>query len=297
MDIISHIVLDDKTFYTSSKPKSVKSQLGGPAAYSSLIFPFISSEVRVFSAIGADFPKSYLEYLTSFPNCQFHFLNSASTTRFKHEIFSNNRILHLLHAAIKLDDFVSEFKGGEGCLCSPVFKEIGWKALKWAREEHDFLAIDIQGFMRDKNHNNEIVYNFDPEELRKIMKYADFVKLSYDEAVILTNEKNPITILDKLPNNNVQIVTLGENGIVYSNKGKKFSLKAPKVVEKDPTGAGDVFISAFLAKFLETSELDFSLSYGIALATEAVSTEGVSSLPVKDYDKIARDVLNSKVSI
>ncbi len=112
-----------------------------------------------------------------------------------------------------------------------------------------------------------------------------------------TNQKSYSEILSKLPNNNVQIVTLGNKGIIYSESGQFYKMDAPEQEVKDPTGAGDVFITTFLIKHLETEEIDYSLAFGMALAAEKVQLSEIQVLPKKDYNKVAEKILESKKQI
>jgi len=121
LNIISHIVLDDKVFYTEHPPRKITEQLGGPAAYASMVIPLLQSNTQCITSIGKDFPEGYLLYLNSIKNYGLKIETSEKTTRFLHEIRHNRRTLYLLAQAQSLDNSLFVLEGGRMCLLSPVF--------------------------------------------------------------------------------------------------------------------------------------------------------------------------------
>jgi sugar/nucleoside kinase (ribokinase family) len=297
LNIISHIVLDDKVFYTEQPPRKITKQLGGPAAYASMVIPLLQSNTQCITSIGKDFPEGYLLYLNSIHNYGLKIETSEKTTRFLHEIHPNKRTLYLLDQAQALDNSLFLLEGGKMCLLSPVFEEISRFSADWSKDNHEWVGIDVQGFARRKDDSGKIYSYFDRSFFNYLIQKNDFVKFSLNEAKNFTKQTSFKNILDKLPKNNVQIVTLGNQGIIYSDNGQFFKLNAPKQEVKDPTGAGDVFITAFLIKYLETEELDFSLSFGMAIAAEKVQYSEIQILPKKNYLKIAEEILETKKEI
>ena len=297
LNIISHIVLDDKIFYTDRPPRRVNEQLGGPAAYGSMVIPLLQSNTQCITSIGKDFPEGYLLYLNSIKNYGLKIEFSEKTTRFLHEIYQDQRTLFLLEQANSLDNSLFLLEGGKACLLSPVFDEISRFSVEWARENHNWVGIDVQGFARRKDDNNKVYSYFDKDFFSYLIQKNDFVKFSLNEAMNYTQEISYNKILGRLPTNNIQIVTLGDKGLIYSNNGQFFRLNTPIQETKDPTGAGDVLMISFLIKFLETEEVDYSLSFGMALAAEKVKYSEIQILPSKDYSSIAEQILETKKEI
>ena len=297
LNIISHIVLDDKIFYTEHPPRKITEQLGGPAAYSSMVIPLLQAKTQCITSVGRDFPEGYQLYLDSIRNYGLKIEISEKTTRFLHEIHHDRRTLFLLAQAQSLDNSLFLLEGGRACLLSPVFEEISRFSVEWSKDNHDWVGVDVQGFVRKKDENGKIYSHFNQSFFSYLIQKNDFVKYSLNEAMSYTKQKSQREILDKLPKNNVQIVTLGNNGIIYSDNGQFFRLVAPAEEVKDPTGAGDVFITAFLIKYLETEEVDFSLAFGMALAAEKVQYKEIQVLPKKNYTSIAEKILESKKEI
>ncbi len=293
LNIISHAVLDDKMFFTETGKKEVKNQLGGPVSFASTIFPVLSIKGRCITTIGRDFPKEYLEYFSQIKNYHFEYEFSEKTTRFLHKIYENFRFLYLLEQASNLDEYITEFPGAKGCLISPIYHEVTSKTVDWACEEHDYIGIDVQGFMRGLDVNNKIVLLYNPQILSELTKNASFVKYSLNEAQHYTQKKSYMEILEGLPSNNTQIVTLGSEGLLFSKNEQYYKLSAPYRIERDPTGAGDVLVSGILSKLVETGDLEISIAFGMALAAEKVQMNRLQPLASNDYMKIAEKILES----
>lgn len=293
INIISHAVLDDKIFFTNDEKKEVKNQLGGPVSFASTIFPVLSIKGRCITTVGKDFPKEHLEYFSQIKNCLFEYDYSEKTTRFLHKIYENSRSLYLLEQASQLDEYIEKFPGAKGCLISPVYHEVTSKTVEWACEEHDYIGIDVQGFMRGLDINNKIIPLYNPQILAELTKNTSFVKYSLSEAQHYSQKKSHINILEGLPSHNTQIVTLGREGLLFSKNELYYKLSAPYRIERDPTGAGDVLVSGILSKLVETDDLEISIAFGMALAAEKVEMDRLQPLASKDYMKIAETILES----
>jgi len=293
LNIISHIVLDDKIIHSLNPGKETQSELGGPAAYSTMAIPVINLKTRIITAIGKDFPEAFIHYLSAIENLEIETLISENTTRFHHEIYPKYRILRLLAQAENIDEFVQKQKGAKACLISPVYKEITSKTATWAKNNHEIVGLDIQGFLRSVDNQNRIVWEYQKDEIQWLIKQANFIKFSFHEAQPFTAQTRLEDMLKKLPKDNVQIITMGKGGLAYSNEGSMYRLQAPKVKEKDPTGAGDVLMTAILAKYIHTNDVDFSIAYGMALAAEKVQLQRIQTLPSKGYSEIAETILET----
>ncbi len=297
LNIISHLVLDDKRFHSMGPDKETYSELGGPAAYSTMVVPIIDSKTRILTAIGKDFPEAFIHYLSSIQNLEIETLICESTTRFHHDIFPKYRVLRLLSQAENLDEFIQTQKGAKACLLSPVFREISKTSVLWAKENHDVTSLDIQGFIRSVDQNNQIIWKYDKEEIDWLIETVDFVKCSLHEIKQFSGKNTIEEIMDFFPKNNVQLVTMGEKGLIYSDKGSVYRLTAPRRKEKDPTGAGDVLMTALLSKYNKTKDVSFSIAYGMALAAEKVEHEKIQDLPSKNYEEVAERILETSVKL
>ena len=77
---------------------------------------------------------------------------------------------------------------------------------------------------------------------------ADWIKCNLAEAEATTGMKGVERCIPNLIGNGTTgvMVTLGKEGLVAEVNGTKFSIPAPKVKVKDPTGSGDVVTAALI---------------------------------------------------
>ena len=87
--------------------------------------------------------------------------------------------------------------------------------------------------------------------------------------------------------NNILIITLGDKGAKYSHLKKKISEQLFPIEEEHPvrdlTGAGDTFMAALVAKYLENKNVPEAIKFANKCASWAVTQKGVS---VVDLNKI-----------
>ena len=294
LNIISHLVLDDKEFINLGPPRKEISILGGPPAFATMVIPLLSLKTRIITAVGNDFPEAYFHYLSSLKSLDLEILKSEKTTRFLHRIYDDGRTMFLLSQADNLDLFVQKQKGAKACLISPVFDEISNLSMHWIKKNHNIVGLDVQGFVRSIDNNNKIILEFDYEGVKTIIEQADIVKFSLNEAQSFTQRKSYSDIFKHLSKDITNIITLGTQGIVFNDNDLIYKIEAPVKKETDPTGAGDVLMTGILASLIKNQEVDYSICFGMALAAEKVQHERIHTLPPEDYDSTAETILETK---
>jgi ribokinase len=79
------------------------------------------------------------------------------------------------------------------------------------------------------------------------------------------------------------VVTLGEDGAVFSGGESAQHLMAPKVKVVDTTGAGDVFVGALAARLAEVAALEDAVAYAVRAGAAAVTKAGAQgALPTPE---------------
>lgn len=131
------------------------------------------------------------------------------------------------------------------------------------------------------------------EEMRNALKFADLVKISDEETILLTGEKDYTKAADKLIADGVKlaVVTLGKDGAYVCTKGFAVKVDGFEVSAVDCTGAGDAFWGGFLAVICKSgkdienltyNELHSFTHYANAVASICVERYGaIPSLPVE----------------
>lgn len=124
-----------------------------------------------------------------------------------------------------------------------------------------------------------------PSFPEKIFSYLDYIVPNKREIFDLVPEagdyKEAAGILLKKGVKNV-IVTLGTPGCYFLNREGEKSIQGISVDSVDSTGAGDAFISAFVAYLLRGYSVDFALEIANCAGALSATQQGASSLADKE---------------
>lgn len=131
------------------------------------------------------------------------------------------------------------------------------------------------------------------EGMRLGLRFADVVKVSEEEAVLLTEEEDCFKAAECLFKSGIKLVciTLGERGSLYYHRNGCGIVKGYKSKVVDTTGAGDAFFGAAVHQLLQRTDIDKLTSPGlneifsISNAAASICIEnygGIPSIPSKE---------------
>lgn len=173
-----------------------------------------------------------------------------------------NQDLNLDAIDSDLADATVVYLSGYALLGKSVDSVVG--LIKRAHEHGALVAVDpgSTGYIED----------YGVESYRELLKQVDVCFPNLEEAELLRLE-------EELP---LLVVTDGERGVTAQfGDGVKLAVSGLKVESVDPTGAGDAFCGAFLAKFAESgasvndpAAIGSALDAGVAAGAKAVTTLG-----------------------
>lgn len=123
--------------------------------------------------------------------------------------------------------------------------------------------------------------------MTKGLQYADVLKVSEEEALLLTGEEDNLKAAEKLHAAGIKLVcvTLGEKGALYYHRNGHGVVKGYRCNAIDTTGAGDTFFGAVVHQLLQkgdingltVKELEEILAFANAAAS--VCIEGYGGIP------------------
>ena len=248
---------------------------GGPASYCSYTVRKQKHDVNLYTNFGTNYP---LEDFFKENNIIVHdALSTKNTTKFRIELDGSDRKLFLENMCEKIN-FINN--DDDGTIISPVFDEISLETYSKIKDSGNFIFLDPQGFLRQKNSNDEISLKKDTLDLKNI----DAIKMNPDELYALTG----LTGTDGIK----QLQKLGIEYVLYTNKqeisllvkDKLYTIHLPKMTLTDTTGVGDIFCSTFVCTMLKEKDFLWALSFAGGAAQSALESKafGLEKVPEKN---------------
>jgi len=256
--------------------------MGGVSCYAALAARLLGAEVNVISKIGVDFPKEYLQLLRSAGvNISGVSIEPESkSTFFQITYFDDERRLRLLSRAGDLSIIDLE---GDAIYLGPVAWEINLDEIGELAKKHERVMLDPQGLMRITDENGFILLK------RLDLKFPKLwsLRISKEEARLLAQASGVEEMLNRLESigAEVLILTLGKDGAIVSHREKRIKVPCFEALEKDPTGAGDVFGGAFIAEYLDSGDVEWAAAMGSAAASIVVEERGFYPLLARSAKK------------
>jgi sugar/nucleoside kinase (ribokinase family) len=283
--VVGHFAIDSITL--PSRPHSFM-MLGGSVTYVSLVTKRLDGKACVLSKVGGDFPEAYLWWLREEGIDLTNVVKreDEQSTRFELEYNSDlsERKLRLKGKAspITVDDLQS-FGHSKALHVAPIAGEINYDVVEYLKKHTGVLSLDPQGLLRAFDEAGN-VYCCVPTD-RRLLSLVNVYKSSMDEATSLTGETEVKPAMKAIHDFGVEnvIITMGAKGSVLSVAGSTYHIPAcPGNTVVDPTGAGDVFIGAFLTEYTRAKETFWCACVGSAAASMVVESLGATGIGEKD---------------
>ncbi len=283
--VVGHFSIDSIRLPSRAVPFVV---MGGSVAYASLTTKLLGGTTAVISKVGEDFPEVYLQRLRQEGVDVSGVVKVAGelTTRFELEYNSDlsSRTLRLKNKApaITLDDIPRSLHA-KAVHVAPIAGEIPYEVVEHLRGRGEVLALDPQGMLRSFDDAGNVTFRFKAE--KRLLGLVDIYKSSSEEIQATTGLSDLNAAVKAVHDFGVKIVlvTMGAKGAVLSAEGALHKIPAcicRKYV--DPTGAGDVFIGAFLTEYNRQKDAVWCACVGSAAASSVVESVGSTVLGDKE---------------
>lgn len=195
------------------------------------------------------------------------------TTTFRNLYSKGKRRQFLLGRACDLgvEDVPPPWRRARGVLLGPVADEVD-PALAKAFPGATVVAC-LQGWLR----------TWDDQGRVRPRRWEGRDVLPFVHAAVVSEEDFEDAALEALWARMVPvlIVTMADRGARVHMGGRWHHVPAVPAVERDPTGAGDVFAAAYLVRYCETADPLKAARWAAAVASFAVEGPGTSSLPTR----------------
>lgn len=247
-------------------------RLGGTAAYASLTAHRLGLRTAILTRAAADVDLSSLP-----PEIEVHRLPSAQTTVFEN-IYSGGHRTQYVWAragAIAAADVPPELATARIVLLGPVVAEVEEDLARCF--PHSLVGISAQGWLRTFAADGR-VGQLSPRRWRPrlLLRHSQALFVSEEDLPPAETEETLARWAARVP---ILFFTLGYRGSRLWWDGRWQNVPAFPAREVDPTGAGDVFAAAFLARYLETDDVAQAALFAAAAAAVSVEAVGTAGVP------------------
>jgi len=266
--IFGHCAVDTITLENSNYE-----QIGGSACYCGITARQFKFDVDLFTKFGPDFPKQY------FTENKINPINSESeknTTKFAISVTGADRTLKLEHECDPID--YSDVNA-DGHLVSPIYHEISNDILKKIKNDSNFLFIDPQGFLRQKDsQNNVFLENTDLD-----LSGVSAIKVNPEEAKCIVNGTHDEMMLALQKKGVEHVLLTNKTDVSLLVKDKVYSISLPNKQIHDTTGIGDIFCSTFCCTMIKEKDFLWALCFAGGAAQAALDSKniGLQKIPKK----------------
>ena len=241
---------------------------GGTATYSALTADRLGLSVGVVTSADATFPM-FPRTPTIAVSCR----EAKHTTTFENIYEGEARRQYLRNVADRLteSDLPAAWKRAEIVHLGPIAQEVDAALID--AFPTSLLGVTPQGWLRRWDDDGLVtIGEWDGAE--RILERADVVVLSLED---VGADKLRLDAYAHLAR--TLVVTAGAEGAIVHHEGRLHRVPAHDVRGVDPTGAGDVFATAYLVRFHETGDVLDAARYANCVASFVVEGVGATALP------------------
>ena len=284
--------------YISRDSKRYPPQMGSPCVYASLGARALNASVVVASKVGHDFGDRRLRWLGSRGvNIEHVRKSNSQTTSFRIKYVDGSRFMWLASKCAPLTRReLSDLPESSAIHMGPILNEIPLSLAISLTRRNSVTCLDPQGYLRRVLRDGEIRRS----NLRNhaLIKHLDVLKVSEDEASALIGRAGSSLKLRSV-GPEIILITKGKTGtMLWSRDQGVYTVPAYKTRVRDPTGAGDALIGAFLVTWVRTGDLPWSAAIGSAVASFVVEKVGPANFGTpKQVEKRAKTIFDEIVKV
>ncbi|MHB9033795.1 MAG: PfkB family carbohydrate kinase [Anaerolineae bacterium] len=245
-------------------------RFGGTVSFSALTAHKLGLRVGVLTS--SHTPSD----LNQVPQIQIHSLPADSDTVFENVYTSNGRVQYLRSAARLLSppDLPEPWHKSPIIHLGPVDQEVSTHFVECCN--HSLIGITPQGWLRRWDETGR-VFPTRLAQAEELLGKISCVILSLED---LGGDKLQLDAYVSMAPLLVQ--TCGAEGCNVYFHGSKTHIPAFEAQEIDPTGAGDVFATAFFIKYHELQDPLVAAGFANCVASFVVEGQGTSTIPGRE---------------
>lgn len=270
---VGHVTWD----LESADRHSRAGRLGGTVSFAAVTALRLGRQPTVVTRAAADTDLSELP-----PGVALHVLPSPTTTTFANVYTPQGRIQYCYHQALPITaaDIPPALHQPKAVLLGPLVDEITPDVARLF-DDGTLVAAVPQGWMRRWDETGR-VYAKPWESAAAILPHLDVLVLSLEDIDYDLGRLDPFFEYIDL----IVVTEYREGSTIYTRRapGRITQTKIPPrpAREVDPTGAGDVFATAFVIRYQETGDPGEAARFANVTASFSVEHPGVRGVPTRD---------------
>jgi len=268
--VIGHIVQD---LAPDERAAAAAWRLGGTTSYAALLATRLGLDTAVLTAAAAD-----LALEEALPGAEIVCVPSPESTQIRNVYTAGGRVQYIPQRAASIEpgSLPDDWRRAEIVLLGPMAGEVD-EALAACFPEA-LLGISAQGWLREIGPDGR-VRPLPPEgwEAETVLRPAHVLFVADEDfppsrrrRAVLTRWSRQVDVL---------AYTRAERGAEICHRGTWRHIDAFPTEAVDPTGAGDVFATAFLVRYRETSDPWEAARFAAGAASFVVESDGPANTP------------------
>jgi sugar/nucleoside kinase (ribokinase family) len=245
------------------------SRLGGTVTFGALTARALGLRVGVLTSV----PDSLRPLLSPLDGIDIVCIPGEQATTFENIYTPDGRqqIIHGRAAPLRYDHIPAAWRAAPLVHLGPLVGEID--PAMAGRFPDSLLGITPQGWMRRWDEAGRV--SFTPwGDVERVGPLAGAViysieDIDHDEALACEYARHTA----------IQVVTRGPIGCTLYREGQKIDIAAPRVPERDSTGSGDIFATAFLIRLKATGNPLAAARFATRIASDSVTRTGLDGVP------------------
>lgn len=270
--LIGHVTCD-----LVSADRDSDYRIGGTVSFASVTATRLGRRATVITRAAANTDLSELP-----AEVELHVLPSPVTTTFANVYTEHGRIQYCYAQALPItaDDILPHLRRPRAVLLGPLVNEIGPDVARLF-DDHTLVVAVPQGWMRRWDDTGR-VFSKPWDSAPDILPHLDVLVLSLEDIdydlsrLAPALERVPLVVLTEYHDGSTIYRRL-ENGAI-----EEIRIAPRPAAEFDPTGAGDVFATAFMIRLQETGDPVQSARFANVTASFSVERPGVSGIPGRE---------------
>lgn len=243
-------------------------RLGGSVAYASLTAHRLGLITAAVTRCSPDLSPPEL-----LPHTRWHVLPDDHTTTFENIYIEHQRQQRLIETALSIGptQVPESWRNTPIVFLAPVFQELEARLASIFPPEC-LVGLGAQGWLRRVEAGRVLPGAVDPAAQWLI---GDIVFVSEEDLIAPEESAAWVACVPMV------VLTRGPRGFTVFDDNGRHEFPAMTASEVDPTGAGDVFATAFLIRWKETGNLAETARFAAAAGALAVQGVGVEAIPTR----------------